>query len=129
MSITGKPKMLQQILSKIAPESGIIPNLKDIPDDKRIELFSLALASGDSDCIAYITEKLIGDHALSNFIMSRSYNSVAQNIANMAFESEIYAALEAPIQSAIDQYNQETNDIKSLTGDACIDHGHKQSDF
>jgi hypothetical protein len=121
--------MLQQILSKIAITPGNIPNIKEMPESSRLLVFALAVQSGDAECLAHLMEKLIGDHALADFIMSRTYNGAAQNIANMAFESAIYAALEAPIQDAIDQYNQETNDLKSLTGDACTDHGHNKNDF
>jgi hypothetical protein len=121
--------MLDPILKSIAPPSGIIPHVKNMAPDDRYELFALVSASGDSECIAHLMEKLIGDHALSQFIASRAYNHVAQNIAAMAFESAIFAALEAPIQDAIDRYNSETLQIQSLTGDPLIDSGHKQTDF
>jgi len=121
--------MLEQILKSIAPESGIIPHVNNMAPEQRYQLFALAAASGDAECIAYLMEKLIGDHALADFIASRAYNHVAQNIAAMAFESAIFAALEAPIQDAIDRYNQETRDIKSLTGDPLIDAGHSPNDF
>jgi hypothetical protein len=98
--------------------------------DERYQLFALAAASGDAECIAYLMEKLIGDHALADFIQTRSYeNDQAKHYGLLAFESAIFAALEAPIQDAIDRYNQETRDIKSLTGDPAVDAGHKQTDF
>lgn len=121
--------MLEPILKSIAPQSGIIPHVKNMEPDERYELFALVAASGDAECIAYLMEKLIGDHALSQFIASRAYNDTARNIAEIAFESAIFAALEAPIQDAIDRYNSETMQIQSLTGDPLVDAGHSQSDF
>lgn len=120
---------IDQVLKSIAPESGIIPHVNDMAPEQRYELFALAAASGDAECIAHLMEKLIGDHALSQFIASRAYNDVARNIAAMAFESAVFAALEAPIQDAIDRYNQETRDLNSLTGDPLIDAGHNPNDF
>lgn len=121
--------MLDTILKSIAPESGIIPHLNNMTPDQRCELFALAAASGDAECIAHLMEKLIGDHALSAFIASRAYNEQAKHYAAIAFESAIFSALEAPIQDAIDRYNQETRDIKSMTGDPLIDAGHNHNDF
>jgi len=121
--------MLETILKSIAPESGIIPHVNNMELDQRYELFALVAASGDAECIAYLMENLIGDHALSAFIASRAYNDTARNIAAASFESAILAALEAPIQEAIDRYNQETIDIKSLSIDPLIDSGHKPTDF
>lgn len=121
--------MLEPILKSISPESGIIPHVNNMSPYQRCELFALAAASGDAECIAHLMEKLIGDHALSSFIASRAYNEQAKHYAALALESAIFAALEAPIQSAIERYNQETLDIQSLTGDPLIDAGHKQTDF
>lgn len=122
--------MLEPILKSIAPESGIIPHVNSMAPEQRYELFALAAASGDAECIAYLMEKLIGDHALADFIQTRSYeNDQAKNYGLLSFESAIFAALEAPIQDAIDRYNQETRDIKSLTGDPSVDAGHNPSDF
>jgi hypothetical protein len=86
--------------------------------------------SGCPDVAEAIQEKLLGDHCLANVmlgIMGERIN--AKHYALMQFESDVIAALEPIIQAGIDQYNQETKDIKSLTGDASVDAGHKNSDF
>lgn len=121
--------MIQSILHKeFSGET--VPAFKDMDADTRVKIVFVLLVSSCPDVAAAIHEKLIGDHVLGNFMMSLMAGGTgAKHYAMMQFETDIVAALEPIIQSGIEQYNEETKDLQSLTGDPLVDAGHHHSDF
>lgn len=122
--------MIQSILHKENQSGETIPSFKEMDYELRLKIIYLLLISGCQEVSAAVHEKLMDNHVLGNFIMSlMSGGTGAKHYAVMQFETDVIAALEPIIQPGIEQYNQETQDLKSLSGDACIDSGHTQSDF
>lgn len=121
--------MIQSIIQKEF-NGNHIPDFNDMDADSRLKIVYLLLISGCDQVKAAINEKLLADHVLGNLIMSLNYCSNPTRIYAMnQFEADVIASLEPIIQDGIDQFNLETSEIKSITGDACTDAGHKQSDF
>jgi len=122
--------MIQSILHLQNRSRETIPDFKDMDTESRMGIVHALLISGCEETAEAINEKLLGDHVLGNFMLSlMSGGTGAKHYAMMQFETDVIAALEPIIQSGIEQYNQETNDLQSLTGDQLVDAGHHHSDF